>query len=55
MGEYRSRDQPPFKLIKGLLIYGIKVKGLVLSNTVDKRLSNPAVVLNKALVKVIKP
>ena len=38
--------------IKGLLVYSIKVKKLVFSSKVSKRLSNPAIVLNKVLVKV---
>ena len=42
------------KLIKGLLIYGIKVEGLVLYSKAAKGLSNPPVVLNKALVEVIE-
>ena len=42
------------KLVKGLPIYGIKIKGLVLSNKVGKRLSNPTVVLYKVLIKVIE-
>jgi hypothetical protein len=41
-----------FKLIKGLLIFSIKIKGLVLFNKVDKRLSNSAIVFNKALVEI---
>ena len=40
------------KLIKGLPIYGIKVKGLVLYSKAAKGLSNPAIALNKALVEV---
>jgi len=42
------------KLIKGLPIYSIKVKGLVFLDKAVKRLSNLAVVLNKALVEVIE-
>ena len=42
------------KLIKGLPIYGIKVEGLVFTGKVAKRLSNPTIVLNKALVEVIE-
>jgi len=41
-------------LIKGLPIYGIKVEGLVLLGKAAKRLSNSAVVLNKALIEVIE-
>ena len=40
------------KLIKSLPIYSIKVEGLVLYGKAAKRLSNPAIVLNKALVEV---
>ena len=40
------------KLIKGLPIYGVKVKGLVLLGKAVKRPSNLAIVLNKALVEV---
>ena len=43
-----------FKLIKGLPIYSIKVKGLVFSSKAVKRLDNPTIVLNKALIEVIK-
>ena len=43
-----------FKLIKSLPIYSIKVKGLVLYSKAAKRLSNPTIVLNKALVEVIE-
>jgi len=42
------------KLIKGLPIYGIKVKGLVFLDKAVKRLSNLTIVLNKALVEVIE-
>jgi hypothetical protein len=42
------------KLIKGLPIRSIKVKGLVLLGKAVKRLSNPTIVLNKALVEVIE-
>ena len=42
------------KLVKGLPIYSIKVKGLVLYYKAAKELSNPTIVLNKALVEVIK-
>jgi hypothetical protein len=42
------------KLIKGLPIYGIKVEGLVLLGKAAKGLSNPTIVLNKALVEVIE-
>jgi len=42
------------KFIKSLLIYGVKVKGLVLYSKAAKGLSNPAIVLNKALVEVIE-
>ena len=42
------------KLIKGLPIHSVKVKGLVLLGKAVKRLSNSAVVLNKALVEVIE-
>ena len=42
------------KLIKGLLIYGIKVKGLVLLGKAARRLDNPTIVLNKVLVEVIE-
>jgi len=45
---------PFFKLIKGLPIYSVKVKGLVFSGKMVKRLGNPTIVLNKALVEVIK-
>ena len=44
-----------FKLIKGLPIYSVKVEGLVLSNKAVKRLGDPTIVLNKALVEVIEP
>ena len=40
------------KLIKSLLIYSIKVKGLVLYGKAAKGPRNPAVVFNKALVEV---
>ena len=43
-----------FKPIKSLLIYGIKVKGLVFLGKAVKRLSNFTIVFNKALVKVIE-
>ena len=42
------------KLIKGLPIYGIKVKGPVLLGKEAKGPSNPTIVLNKALVEVIE-
>jgi hypothetical protein len=42
------------KLIKGLPIHSVKVKGSVLLGKAVKRLSNSAIVLNKALVKVIE-
>ena len=42
------------KLIKGLFICSVKIKGLVLLGKVIKRLGNPAVVLNKASVEVIE-
>ena len=42
------------KLIKSLLIYGIKVKRPVLYSKVAKGLSNSAIVFNKVLVEVIK-
>jgi hypothetical protein len=42
------------KLIKGLPIRSVKVKGSVLLGKAVKRPSNPAVVLNKALVEVIE-
>ena len=42
------------KLIKSLPIYGIKVERLVLYNKAAKGLSNPTIVLNKALVEVIE-
>ena len=35
-------------------MYGIKVEGLVLYGKAAKGLSNPAIVLNKALVGVIE-
>jgi len=35
-------------------MYIIKVEGLLLLGKAAKRLSNPAIVLNKALVEVIK-
>ena len=41
-----------FKLIECLLIYSIKIKGLVLSSEAGKRLSHPAVVLDEVLVEV---
>ena len=43
------------KLIKGLFICNVKIKGLVLLGKAVKRLGNPAVVFNKALVEVIEP
>ena len=43
-----------FKLIKGLLIYSIKVKGLVLLGKAVKKLGNPAIILNKMLIEVIE-
>ena len=43
-----------FKLVKGLSIYSIKVKGLVLLDKVIKGLSNSTIVLNKALVEIIE-
>ena len=43
------------KLIKGLLMYSIKLKGSVLLNKVVKRPGNPAVIFNKMLVEVIEP
>jgi hypothetical protein len=42
------------KFIKSLLIYGVKVEGPVLYSKAAKGLSNPAIVLNKALVEVIE-
>jgi len=42
------------KLIKGLFIYNIKVKGLVFIGKVANRLSNFTIVPNKALVEVIE-
>jgi len=42
------------KFIKSLLTCGIKVEGLVLYSKAAKGLSNPAIVLNKALVEVIE-
>ena len=42
------------KLIKGLPIYSIKIKGLVFIGKVAKGLSNPTIVLNKVLVEVIE-
>ena len=54
MGKQGSGDQSFLKLIKGLSICGIKIKGLVLLDKVAKGLSNPTVVLNKALVEVIE-
>ena len=42
------------KLIKGLLVYSIKIEGLVLFSKAGKKSSNPAVVLNKVLVEVAK-
>jgi hypothetical protein len=41
-----------FKFIKGLLAYSIKIEGLVLFSKAGKRLSDPAVVLDKVLVEV---
>ena len=43
-----------FKLIKSLLIYSVKVKGLVFYSKAAKGLSNPAIVFSKALVEVIE-
>jgi len=43
-----------FKLIKGLPIYGVKVKGLVLLDKAAKGLSNSTIVFNKVLVEVIE-
>ena len=42
------------KLIKSLSIYSVKVEGLVLYSKVAKGLSNPTIVLNKALIEVIE-
>jgi len=42
------------KFIKSLLTYSVKVEGPVLYGKAAKGLSNPAVVLNKALVEVIE-
>ena len=42
------------KLVKSLPIYGIKVEGLILYSKAAKRLNNPTIVLNKALVEVIE-
>ena len=42
------------KLVKGLLIYSIKIEGLVFLGKAVKRPSNLAVVLNKALVEVLR-
>ena len=42
------------KLVKGLPIYGIEVEGLVLLGKAAKGLSDPTVVLNKALIEVIE-
>ena len=42
------------KLIKGLPIYSIKVKGLVFLDKAVKRPSNLTIVLNKVLVEVIE-
>ena len=42
------------KLIKGLFTYSVKIEGLVLLGKVVKKLDNPAIVLNKALVEVIE-
>ena len=42
------------KLIKSLPICGVKVEGLVLYGKAAKGLSNPAIILNKALVEVIE-
>ena len=42
------------KLIKGLPIYSVKVKGLVFLGKAVKRPSNFTIVFNKVLVKVIK-
>ena len=44
-----------FKLIKGLLTYSIKLKELVLLGKAVKRPGNPAIVFNKASVKVTEP
>ena len=41
-------------LIKSLLIYSVEVEGLVLYSKAAKGLSNPTIVLNKALVEVIE-
>ena len=43
-----------FKLIKSLPIYSIKVEEPVLYSKAAKGLSNPTIVLNKALVEVIE-
>ena len=43
------------KLIKGLFIYKVKVKRLVLLGKVVKRLGNPAIIFNKTLVEVTEP
>ena len=45
------------KLIKSIYIYiySVKVKGLVLYSKAAKKLSNSAIVLNKALVEVTGP
>ena len=42
------------KFIKSLLIYSVKVEGLVLYGKAAKGLSNLTVVLNKVLVEVIE-
>ena len=42
------------KLIKGLPIYGIKVKGLILLGKAAKRPGNYTIVLNKVLVEIIE-
>jgi len=54
VGKQGSGDQSFLKLIKGLPIYGIKIGGLVLLGKVAKGPSNSTIVLNKALVEVIK-
>jgi len=41
-----------FKLVKGLPIYSVKVEGLVFPSKMVKRLGDPTIVLNKALVEV---
>ena len=42
-----------FKLIKGLLIYSIKVKRLFFFSKVDKK-SNSTIVFNTLLIKVVE-